>query len=160
MTWIRVIFCFSASVLPYRPLVQKRNLWPHLWAIKSASIIHLPKASTREHHFGVILGPKVRSGDFAVFWLVGFMQPIEPQRLARRRPGKMPARVYLNPNTGRFWTMDTYEGSAAEPASLHKYVYAADNPINRMDPSGHVDAEIALDPMMRPGFIQLVRSMN
>ena len=29
---------------------------------------------------------------------------------------------YLNPNTGRFQTMDTYEGDNEDPPSLHKYV--------------------------------------
>jgi RHS repeat-associated protein len=44
---------------------------------------------------------------------------------------------YYSPNAGRFWTMDTFEGSQGDPLSLHKYVYAADNPVNMVDPSGH-----------------------
>ncbi len=44
---------------------------------------------------------------------------------------------YLNPNTGRFWTMDTYEGNNEDPLSLHKYVYGTDDPVNLVDPSGH-----------------------
>jgi RHS repeat-associated protein len=47
------------------------------------------------------------------------------------------ARVYLNPNTGRFWTMDSYEGIPFEPISLNKFIYGADNPANIVDPSGH-----------------------
>jgi RHS repeat-associated protein len=43
---------------------------------------------------------------------------------------------YLNPSTGRFWTMDTFEGSVFEPASLHKYAYTHSDPVNRADPSG------------------------
>ena len=43
---------------------------------------------------------------------------------------------YLNPNTGRFWTMDTYEGDQESPLSLHKYLYVGDNPVNCSDPSG------------------------
>ena len=43
---------------------------------------------------------------------------------------------YLNPNTGRFWTMDGYEGSQTMPLSLHKYAYARQNPIIGIDPSG------------------------
>jgi RHS repeat-associated protein len=46
-------------------------------------------------------------------------------------------RVYLNPNTGRFWTMDTFAGNNQDPLSLHKYLYATDNPVNQVDPSGH-----------------------
>lgn len=43
---------------------------------------------------------------------------------------------WMSPNTGRFQTMDTYEGSPADPASLHKYLYSRDNPINLSDPTG------------------------
>ena len=44
---------------------------------------------------------------------------------------------YLNPATGRFWTMDSFEGDQEDPLTLHKYLYAADNPVNLTDPSGH-----------------------
>jgi hypothetical protein len=44
---------------------------------------------------------------------------------------------YLNPATGRFWTTDSYKGTKHDPPSLHKYLYAADNPVNLVDPSGH-----------------------
>lgn len=43
---------------------------------------------------------------------------------------------YLNPNTGRFLTMDSYEGNTEDPNTLHKYVYAEDDPVNGIDPSG------------------------
>lgn len=52
-------------------------------------------------------------------------------------PPPAAARVYLNPNTGRFWTMDSYEGSQSDPPSLHKYLYCHANPVNGIDPSGH-----------------------
>jgi RHS repeat-associated protein len=45
-------------------------------------------------------------------------------------------RIYLNPNTGRFWTMDSYEGSNQDPLSLHKYLYCQNNPVMGIDPSG------------------------
>jgi RHS repeat-associated protein len=44
---------------------------------------------------------------------------------------------YLNPGTGRFMTMDTFEGTQTDPLSLHKYLYAGDNPVNDIDPTGH-----------------------
>jgi RHS repeat-associated protein len=43
---------------------------------------------------------------------------------------------YLNPQTGRFWTMDTFAGNNEDPLSLHKYLYGADNPVNNIDPDG------------------------
>ena len=44
---------------------------------------------------------------------------------------------YLNVSTGRFWTMDTDEGKDGAPLSLHKYVYAANEPVNNVDRSGN-----------------------
>lgn len=43
---------------------------------------------------------------------------------------------WLNPNTGRFQTMDSYDGDLEDPPSLHKYTYAANDPVNNRDPSG------------------------
>jgi RHS repeat-associated protein len=44
---------------------------------------------------------------------------------------------YLNTTTGRFWTMDSTVGSDVAPLSLHRYFYAGEDPVNRLDPSGH-----------------------
>ncbi len=43
---------------------------------------------------------------------------------------------YLNPSSGRFWTQDSFAGSRYDPISLHKYLYADADPVNRLDPSG------------------------
>ena len=43
---------------------------------------------------------------------------------------------YYNPQTGRFLSRDPEDGKAVDPASLHKYLYAGGNPVNRIDPSG------------------------
>jgi len=47
---------------------------------------------------------------------------------------------YLNTSTGRFWTTDSFDGTAYEPLSLHKYLYAQADPIGNIDPSGHVSS--------------------
>jgi RHS repeat-associated protein len=39
-------------------------------------------------------------------------------------------------STGRFIRRDTASGEIAEPLTLQKYLYANDNPINMLDPSG------------------------
>ena len=52
---------------------------------------------------------------------------------------------YLNSTTGRFWSMDSYEGDERDPLSLHKYLYASGNPVDGFDPSGNDDlAEISV----------------
>ena len=43
----------------------------------------------------------------------------------------------MDPSTGTFTTMDTYQGRLSDPMSLHKYMYAAANPIKYCDPSGN-----------------------
>jgi RHS repeat-associated protein len=44
---------------------------------------------------------------------------------------------YRDPATSRFTQMDQYQGRMQEPATLHKYNYAHNDPVNQRDPSGH-----------------------
>lgn len=44
---------------------------------------------------------------------------------------------YMNPNSGRFLSRDSYAGNIYDPASLHRYTYCANSPVNYADPSGH-----------------------
>lgn len=44
---------------------------------------------------------------------------------------------WYDTNTGRFTRMDPFEGFAADPATLHKYVGNHNDPANRVDPSGY-----------------------
>jgi RHS repeat-associated protein len=51
---------------------------------------------------------------------------------------------YYNMLTGRFLTMDprpdcACEACKADPLRLHKYLYAASDPVNRIDPTGRAD---------------------
>ncbi len=42
----------------------------------------------------------------------------------------------MDPALGRFISLDSFPGSVYLPASLHKYNYAHNNPVNMMDPTG------------------------
>ena len=44
---------------------------------------------------------------------------------------------YMNPALGRFLTMDSWGGIITDPITLHKYLYADCDPVNKIDPSGH-----------------------
>ncbi|MBZ5726561.1 MAG: hypothetical protein LAP87_16365 [Acidobacteriia bacterium] len=46
---------------------------------------------------------------------------------------------FFSPLSGRFLSMDPAVGVTMDPATLHKYLYASSNPINRMDPTGWAD---------------------
>jgi RHS repeat-associated protein len=43
---------------------------------------------------------------------------------------------YMNPNSGRFMSRDSFPGTLFDPSSLHKYNYTPSNPINYVDPRG------------------------
>jgi hypothetical protein len=49
---------------------------------------------------------------------------------------EVPADSYLNPNTGRFWSMDPDFGRLGDPPSLNKYSYSQCDPVDFSDPLG------------------------
>jgi hypothetical protein len=49
----------------------------------------------------------------------------------------MGARFYA-PSAGAWTSLDTYAGSAANPASLNRFVYVEGNPASLIDPTGHM----------------------
>jgi RHS repeat-associated protein len=59
---------------------------------------------------------------------------------------------YLNPDSGRFWTRDVFEGNLSSPDSLHKYLYAGANPVRFIDPSG----QFSLSELQ---FVQQIQGM-
>ena len=44
----------------------------------------------------------------------------------------------MNPATGTFTQEDTYQGNIYDALSLHKYLYAQDNPVTYKDPTGNM----------------------
>jgi len=63
---------------------------------------------------------------------------------------------YLNPQSGRFQTMDSYEGEVFEPLSLHKYTYAHLNPVDNTDPSGHMVIQERIGVLVIIGIIAAI----
>ena len=65
---------------------------------------------------------------------------------------------YYDPTTGRFISRDTYRGEQNSPDTWHLYVYCANNPINFVDPDGHLAERIigALTGAMISGAIELI----
>src|SRR5207245_831847 len=49
-----------------------------------------------------------------------------------------------DPVTGRFNRRDVFTGYLKDPSSLHKYLYAEGNPVNRTDPSGNFSLGVSL----------------
>ena len=55
---------------------------------------------------------------------------------------------YYDFATGTFLTRDSFSGSIDDPGSLNHYVYAKDNPLKYVDPTGH-EGELASVPQFR-----------
>ena len=71
---------------------------------------------------------------------------------------------YLNSDSGRFWSMDGFEGGGSDPMSLHKYLYGNANPLSFNDPSGKMSipglsaAGAALGNILRIAMPMIYRS--
>lgn len=74
--------------------------------------------------------------------------PVAPRGSGKRCTGPFRTEVYrarhYNPQTGRFWTADPFEGFVSDPQSLHRYAYSKADAVNRSDPTGLFDIGSAL----------------
>ena len=60
---------------------------------------------------------------------------------------------YYNSLTGRFLGRDPLGGKPIDPKTLHKYLYAGGDPVNRIDPSGRDIVENVLLFLRNPAVI-------
>ena len=51
---------------------------------------------------------------------------------------------YFNQATGRFWARDPAEGVPCTPITYNSYIYAGDDPVDRIDPTGLYTVDTAL----------------
>ncbi len=51
---------------------------------------------------------------------------------------------YYDPSNGRFNRLDPFAGNANDPQSLHKYVYAHNDPVQGIDPTGQLNVSATL----------------
>jgi RHS repeat-associated protein len=56
---------------------------------------------------------------------------------------------YYQPEVGRFITKDPWGGDTQRPATLNRYVYVTNNPINRRDPTGRQEIQPTPTPTER-----------
>ena len=45
----------------------------------------------------------------------------------------------MDPENGRFLSMDSYGGNLSNPISQNRYLFANSNPVKYRDPSGHTN---------------------
>jgi len=60
---------------------------------------------------------------------------------------------WMDPRVGRFVGMDPFEGFIGTPLSLHKFLYAADQPTNATDPTGEMETIGSLGATVTMGQI-------
>jgi hypothetical protein len=68
------------------------------------------------------------------------------------RYGACPERSRAEAELGRFIQADTIVPSAANPQSLNRYSYVYNNPLNHIDPTGHVGSSGLLGNLIKIGF--------
>ncbi|MGA1841634.1 MAG: RHS repeat domain-containing protein [bacterium] len=67
---------------------------------------------------------------------------------------------YYQPNLGRFLTRDTFPAAQAEQQTLHRYVYAWNDPINKLDPSGQYTLTGVMITVVVIGILAMTAGCN
>jgi len=67
---------------------------------------------------------------------------------------------YYDPNSGRFLTQDTFAGYNTDPRSLHKYTYTHNDPVNGIDPTGHMSMAELNAAQDIQGILQAISRVN
>jgi RHS repeat-associated protein len=65
---------------------------------------------------------------------------------------------YYNPATGRFLSRDPEDGKAIDPKTLHKYLYAGGDPVNKVDSTGREEADYEM--LTSEGAINAYRAIR
>lgn len=65
---------------------------------------------------------------------------------------------YLDVRNGRFWGMDPFNEQSRDPATLHRYLFVRQDPINRIDPSGKLDFDLQSLQTAGAAFTTLART--
>jgi RHS repeat-associated protein len=114
--------CFASIVVL---LLACASVHAHAWQPKTAHRGSAPSALIASRTFAIA------SVEYAKKNLA------DPATTSIERENYLRARYY-DPNVGRFATMDSFRGFSQDPVSLHKYAYGNMDPINNIDPSGHL----------------------
>ncbi len=67
---------------------------------------------------------------------------------------------YYNPATGRFLSRDPEDGKPIDPKTLHKYLYAGGDPINRLDPRGRGIIDYVIQDSTITDTYEIVKTVN
>ena len=69
---------------------------------------------------------------------------------------------HYDPNTGRFLQQDTFKGEAYSPWTQNLYTYTSNNPVNYVDPTGHICGAITgiIGGAVVGFFVSLVKGEN
>lgn len=110
--------------------------------------VHARVDQSRQAPFPAVKIPAVRRGLFFLLavLLSGWLAPTA-EALTRKPTGPTPhydeAVAVVVVVLGDGITMDTDEGAQSDPLSLHKYLYCANDPVNRTDLTGNTWFEAA-----------------